>query len=682
MSLKTSVNKPHLSDPIYKIPHVGLKTAELFKKLKIRTVKDLFNYVPSRVVDLSNPISVKEALKRESEKVLIYGEILNIKIIKTPRRRIWITSAKIKDKTGQIRVVWFHQPYLKNFFKNKKYVFYGNVEYSPFTKEVTLISPEIFDVPKVVPIYRLTEGLSSKQIQRTIACALDRGYTLNDQLPVDLLKEYKLEKQKNALEDLHFPKSVKSFEKAKERFNFNELLTFILTNLYLKKINQRNSSFKIRTEKKLVDTFISSLPFKLTKDQNFAIHDIISDFKKTYPQSRMIQGDVGSGKTVIAFFATFLAIKSGYKVAYLAPTQILAHQHFESAKKILKPFGIKIGLLTSQTKNSAHSLRGVDLIIGTHAILQKNIKIKDLSLVIIDEQHRFGVEQRAFLMGGKKSPHFLSLSATPIPRTLAHIVFGNVDISLIKTKPEGRLKVKTYLVPANKRSNSYHFIDKLIKDGQQAFVICPLIEEKEVLDEKLFEINESKAVESEIKNLKNTILGRWQIEMLHGKMSSQEKDEKMKKMQSGEIKILVSTSVIEVGIDIACATTMIIESADRFGLSQLHQFRGRVGRSNLQSFCFLFTQDKLNDKSRDRLKTFVRNSDGFKLSEMDLKQRGPGAIFGTTQSGFEGLNPLWFENTKVLENASKAAKKIIDKIENYPDIYKAIKEKISVKHLE
>jgi len=684
MSSKTSAKSPSITDPISKIPYVGLKSAAHFLKLHIKTVEDLFKFAPRDVVDLSDPISVKSALKSEGQKVLILGEVEDLRIIKTPRRRIWITSAKISDKSGRIRVVWFHQPYLRNYFKNKKYVFYGLVEYSHFTKEVTMVSPEIYDEPGVIPIYHLTEGLSSKQIQRAVRHAVDAGYQLPEIIPDKLAKKFGLPAKKTALENLHFPHDKIFFNSAKERFNFDELLIFILTNLYLKKLNQSKSTFKIKTDPKVLSKFVLSLPFKLTADQKKAIDDVTQDFQKTYPMSRLLQGDVGSGKTVVALAGAHLAIKSGYKVAYLAPTLILARQHFETAKKLM-PRGTKIILLTSanKTKDKISEIKEADLIIGTHAIIQKDIEIPELALVIVDEQHRFGVEQREVLLKDKKQiPHLLSLSATPIPRTLAHIVFGNLDISTIKTKPIGRLPIKTYLIPDKKRADSYEFINNLIAKGQQAFVVCPLIEEKEYFGGTLFDEAGSKAVEAEIKNLQKTILGRRNIEMLHGRMKGADKEDKMQRMQEGKLDVLVSTSVVEVGVDVATATVMLIEEADQFGLSQLHQFRGRVGRSNLQSYCFLFTQRELNEKTRERLKTFVRNSDGFKLSEMDLKQRGPGAIFGTTQSGFEGLNPLWFENSEILKKASRAANDLLGQLEKMPELFKEVKEKLQTKHLE
>lgn len=674
---------PNLSDPISQVPYVGDKIAKKFANLGILTVEDLFLYMPRRVVDLTNVVTIQNAIRSEGKKVVVYGEIENLKVLKTQRRRIWITSAKIKDKTGSLRVVWFHQPYLRSYFKDQKYVLYGTAEYSHFTKEVTLISPEIFPEPGVIPIYHLTEGITSKMIQRTITHALSAGYELHEIIPQSVLKKYGFPTRQKSFLNLHFPKNVSDFEDAKGRFIFEELLVFMLGNLYLRGQNRNKKSYKIKTATKLLEEFLSQLPFILTSDQKKALKDILIDFKKTYPMNRLLQGDVGSGKTVVALAAAYLTAKSGLQTAYLAPTQILAHQHFETAKKILEPLGIKVEIFTAATMKTKKpsDIIQADLLIGTHAILQKSFAIPKLALVIVDEQHRFGVEQRNILLNLKKngpSPHLLSLSATPIPRTYAHIVFGNLDISTIKVKPSGRLPIKTFLIPQDKRTNSYRFIDELIGKGQQAFVICPLIEERESYSETLFEVIERKSVESEIKNLKKTILKQRRIAMLHGKMKSFEKQEKMKRLQTGEIDVLVSTSVVEVGVDVPRATAMVIEEAERFGLSQLHQFRGRVGRSDLQSYCFLFTNGELDQNSRERLRTFVQNSDGFKLSELDLKQRGPGAIFGTDQSGFKGLNPLWFENSEILRKASSAANDIIGEISRNRELFKIVNKKIAI----
>lgn len=679
-----------LDDSIEKIPYVGPKAAQAFLRLKIKTVENLLRFMPRDAIDLSDPIEIKKAQKIEGEKTVIYGEVIDLKILKTPRRRIWLTSAKIKDKSGIIRVVWFNQPYLSRFFQNKKYAFYGPIEFSNFTKEKTLVSPQIFDEPGIITIYRQSENLTSKQIKRTVDHALKAGYSLEDKLLDQIAKKYGYLSAKEATQKLHFPKTIHEFWAAKQRFIFDELIIFITANLYLKNQNLSKSAYQIETDAKILNEFTKLLPFKLTFDQRKALREVVGDFEQKVPMNRLLQGDVGSGKTVVAFAGAYLAIKSGYQVAYLAPTQILARQHFETAKKIFNKANIKIELLTAstakKTKNNNQFLK-TDFIIGTHAILQKDVKIPRLALVIIDEQHRFGVEQRALLGASltnvsRLTPHFLSLSATPIPRSLAHIIFGNLDISTIKSKPVGRLPIKTYLVPESKRSNSYRFIDDLIARRQQAFVVCPLIEERENLSGSLFDEDGRKAVEAEIISLQKTVLGKRKIEMLHGKMKGTDKEAKMMKMKDGEADVLVSTSVVEVGVDLPRATVMVIEGAEHFGLSQLHQFRGRVGRNSLPSYCFLFTGSNLNDKARERLKIFVRNDDGFKLSQMDLKGRGPGAILGSKQSGFFGINPLWFENSEILKKASSAAKNLVDNLKTRPDLEQKIKSQFETEHLE
>jgi len=686
----------NLSDSVENIPHVGPALAGAFERLHVKTVEDLFRFIPRDIIDLSNPISAKEAQKKDGEKVVLFGEIEDLKVIKTPKRRIWLTSAKIKDDTGKVRVVWFNQPYLRTFFKDQKYAFFGPVEYSNFTKDKTMLSPQIFASPGVITIYRQSEGLSSKQIQRSIKFALEAGYNLDNLVLDNLASKYKMPKSQDALLSLHFPKNVGEFYRAKERFIFDELLFFISANLYLKNLNAKKSSYKIDTDQKLLNQFISELPFELTDDQNKAMSEIVKDLGGMLPMNRILQGDVGSGKTVVALAAAYLAIKSGQRVAFLAPTQILASQHYQTANKLLTKLGVSVGLMTADTnrkfktqnsklKSSAEKLiTKDDLIIGTHAIIQESVEIPNLALVIVDEQHRFGVEQRNLLINQKSqnAPHFLSLSATPIPRTLAHIIFGNLDISTIFSKPKGRLPIKTYLVPQTKRNDSYKFIDDLIKKGQQAFVVCPLIEEQQTFTGTLFDLDGRKAVETEIKNLKATVLKKRNIEMLHGRMKAQDKEDQMAKMQDGSADVLVATSVVEVGVDLPRATVMVIEGAEHFGLSQLHQFRGRVGRNDLPSYCFLFTSGDLNDKTKQRLKAFVQNDDGFKLSQMDLKGRGPGAVLGNKQSGFFGINPVWFENSEILAKASKAAKALAPNLDKSPDLLKKITAMLETEHLE
>jgi len=669
----------NVNDPVTSLPFVGPSQAEKFSRLGINNVDQLLEYLPRDLLDLSNPSPINKISAKFSEKVIIHARVEDVSVIKTPRKHIWMVQGVLRDGAGELAVHWFNQPYLRNFFKkDRKYILYGEYSYDFQARKIALSNPEIFQDAGIFPIYPQTKNLTSKQISRAVRSAVDSGYRLPDLIP-SISNSF-------ITKNIHFPSSVEEYKNARKSFIFQKLIIFILANLYLKKESEHSPAYKVNPNRGLVGEFISLLPFELTKDQAKAIEDILDDYNKKYPMNRLIQGDVGSGKTVVALIAALMAIRSGYRVVWLAPTNILAAQHVATVEKFLKTMKsikIKVALITSQTKRQKDNKHQItaDLLIGTHALLQKDMKLEEVGLVIIDEQHRFGVDQRSALFNQKTIPHLLSLSATPIPRTLAHIIFGNLDISTIQMKPVGRIGVKTYLVPEAKRADSYKFIDSLIEKGQQAFVICPLIENK-TSDDVLFEVDDRKTVANELAKLQKGVLSHRRIAALHGKMKPTEKEEIMANMQDGEIDVLVSTSVVEVGVDVPRATVMMIENAEMFGLSQLHQFRGRVGRNDLQSYCLLFSQNLENEKTRDRLKTFIQNHDGFKLAEMDLRQRGPGAVLGTTQSGFSRFNPLWLENTKLLEDASKKAKELIEKLDTLPELNEKVLAELKTEHLE
>ena len=703
-----------VKDLITKIPFIGEAQAKKFARLKIETVEQLLEFLPRDLLDLSCPSPISKISTHFGEKVILLARVEDISVIRTPRRHLWMVQAKLRDGTGEIAVHWFNQPYLRNFFKTgKKYLLYGEYGYDFQSRKAVISNPEIYEKSGIFPIYPQTKSLTSKQISRAIKSALDVGYQLPDL--ISGIENNEITRQ------IHFPTSIERYKQARKHFIFQKLVIFILANLYLKTASENSPAFKVNPDRIFVEKFVQNLPFKLTRDQQKVIGEILDDFEKNSPMNRLIQGDVGSGKTIVALAAAIMTIRSGYRVAWLAPTNILAAQHYETVRKFvkfIKFIKLDVGLVTSQTKKlkSTNSKLEADLLIGTHALLQKDVKIENLGLVIVDEQHRFGVNQRADLLQKSKNekiPHLLSLSATPIPRTLAHIIFGNLDISTIEMKPAGRMMVKTYLVSEKKRADSYKFVDSLIAKDQQVFVICPLIESKNTGD-TLFEIDDRKTVANEVEKLQKGILSHRRIAALHGKMKPAEKEKIMSEMRNGKIDLLVSTSVVEVGVDISRATVMLIENAESFGLSQLHQFRGRVGRNDLQSYCLLFApslekkygstrhsiseetrlnkQSELprakaggsleNKKTRERLKTFVQNFDGFKLAELDLKQRGPGAILGTTQSGFGRINPLWFENTKILAVASAKARDLLQKLDNLPNLKQKVISELKTEHLE
>jgi ATP-dependent DNA helicase RecG len=669
-----------------KVPYVGKKFAEDFCKLSIETVEDLLLYKPKDVLDLSSPMSILQALAVNGKKVIISGEITKISQSRSPKKRMWVTTVEITDESGTIEARWFNQPFLKNSLKvGRQAIFYGPVEFDFYKKTKFLSSGQIFDKTGLFPIYGLTGQLSSKIISRCIHNALLAGYYVEEFLPDKIIERTKISDINLAINLIHFPKTKNEFYQGKQRIIFGELLVFTLANLYQRRINKLTKGYKILPSREMKN-FISSLPFKLTGDQVSTLDDIMKDFISGQPASRLVQGDVGSGKTIVALAASVATMAAGKRAVWLAPTEILADQHYKTAQKLLSGFDYKCQLVTAATKRvqkqkdkKIFSPDG-DLIIGTHAIFQDDVKISDVAVVIVDEQHRFGVEQRSKLSSGEITPHFISLSATPIPRSLAHIIFGNLDISVIKSKPIGRKPVKTYLVSEQKRNSFYEFVLNLIKRGQKAFIICPLIESAGSKD--LFGFDEAKAIETEFENLKKTPLGSVRIGKLHGKMKSDKKIEVMRKMNEDEVDVLVCTSVVEVGVDVTSATVMIIEDAEKFGLSQLHQFRGRVGRNDLQSYCFIFTKNIKDEVTRERLKAFVRSSDGFELAQKDLELRGPGAILGTQQSGFSGFNPLWLENTKTLKDARECAQMVVGDVEKHKKLFVKLTKLLETDHLE
>jgi len=678
------------ADAVSKIPYVGASQARAFERLGINSVEDLLNYLPRDLIDLSKPLPLSRAKLCRGEKVVVLAEVSKLRLVRTPRRRMWLVEGRLVDPSGSLRVIWFNQPYMKNYFRRGgKFVFYGEVNYDFSAKATALINPTVYDDVGLFSVYPLTQGLTSRQISRAVKRALDNGWHLEEFLPRAILERNALAPLGEATHQAHFPETVARHERAKKRFIFNHLLTFILANLYQNEQNRQRVGYSVRIDLAYLKKFLASLPFALTSDQKAVLKEILSDLRKPVALNRLIQGEVGSGKTVVALAAALMVVRSGLRVVWLVPTEILAQQHFDTAKKFLAGRKVKVALLTATSKKieAVSSKLEADLIVGTHAVLQKNIQIKNLGLVVVDEQQRFGVEQRAYLAeGGTAQPHFLSLSATPIPRTLAHVVFGNLDISYIKSRPAGRREVKTYLVPEKKRAGAYDFIAKLLRAGQQAFVICPLISKSdaEAPENSLFDVlaEDKKTVLSEVENLSKTVLGSAKIAALHGKMKPAEKEAVMRKMHENEIDVLVSTSVVEVGVDVPKATAMVIEDAERFGLSQLHQFRGRIGRSNLQAFCFLFSRYVESEKIRRRLRAFVQSTDGFKLAEMDLKLRGPGAILGLQQSGFKGVNPLWFENSALLTTASASAKKLLPQLGELPVLKAKVEKELGTEHLE
>lgn len=621
-----------------------------------------------------------------------------------------LTEALIEDDSGAIKAVWFNQPFLvRNLSAGVNVSLSGKVVYAQEGLQLSNPSYELLGsgqslhTARLVPVYHETEGLSSKWLRAHIKPILKLSNEVKEFLPPEILKSQKLRGLSEAIGQIHFPDNMEKSQEARRRLAFDELFLVQLYMMSQKKKWQENSAVKIDFNKELekeIKNFVDSLPFKLTGAQKISSWKIIKDLEKNRPMNRLLEGDVGSGKTLVALISALAIIKSGYQAAFMAPTEILARQHFAEAIRRFKNIDLKISLLTGSEnkiysggeikemnkKDILENIKngGINFIIGTHSLIQEKVAFKNLAFSIVDEQHRFGIDQRAKLQrevadikdGLKTVPHLLSMTATPIPRTLALTVYGDLDLSILDEMPIGRQKIITKLVAPANRNLAYEFIRNQIKKGRQAFVICPLIEESDFL--------EVKSATEEYEKLSKKIYPDLKIGLLHGRMKPKEKEEAMKKFSSGEIHILVSTSVVEVGIDIPNASVMLIEGADRFGLAQLHQFRGRVGRGKYQSFCFLFT-DSTSSTTHRRLSALVKSDNGFELAEKDLQIRGPGELVGIRQSGLPDLAMASLSDAELIKNAREEAFELISadcKLLKYPKLADKLKRFTKKVHFE
>jgi ATP-dependent DNA helicase RecG len=636
-----------LDTPIAKLPRINERYLKKFHKLGLNTVRDLLYHFPNRYDDFSKIIAINKL--KLNETATIQGEILTIENTRTFKKRLVLTEALIKDKTGSVKAIWFNQPFLtKNLKPGKKVSLSGKLSSGPSGSYLSNPSYEALGrathTAGLVPVYPETIGLGSRFIRYYIKLVLLTANQIKEFMPLEILKKQKLPSISAALKNIHFPKTLRLAEQAKQRFAFEELFLLQLFVLKQKKKLQKENAFAISFNKELIQSFVKKLPFKLTNAQRKAAWEIFQDLEKSQPMNRLLQGDVGSGKTIVATMASLEVARDGYQVAFMAPTEILAQQHFKEISKLLKKLGLKIGLLTRSKKKFSDD---TNVVIGTHALIQKGVEFKNLALVIVDEQHRFGVEQRARLVRGKQIPHLLSMTATPIPRTLALTIYGDLDISLLDEMPKGRQRIITKVVPPDQRKQAYEFIRREVKKGRQVFVICPRIEpsqkKESEIDKKTGQMKispvkllwaEVKAVKEEHEKLNEKVFPDLKIAMLHGKMKPKEKEEIMTDFSAKKTDVLVSTSVVEVGIDIPNATVMMIEGADRFGLAQLHQFRGRVGRGKHQSYCFLFST---SGNATSRLRALQKSENGFELAEKDMQIRGPGQFYGVRQSGLPDL---------------------------------------------
>lgn len=666
-----------INSPITVLRGVGESYKYLIGKLGIMTVEDLLYHFPFRYEDFSKVISISEA--KEGETVTVNGVMEKIDNIYT-RNGKRITKAKISDPTGFLDIYWFNQHYLKNYFKlGQDYTFSGKV--GKFSNKLSLVSPEYerldtakLNTGRLAPIYPETTGITSKWLRNKINDVLSLIETekfLDDYLPENIIKKENLWDLKTSMKQIHFPDTLENAEKAKNRLAFDELFLELLNVETRKKQNQTNyKSLPFNAEKYTpkINEFIKKLPFKLTQSQDSSLKEIIADTARAHPMNRLLEGDVGTGKTIVAATTAYFTHLNGYKTLYLAPTEILAQQHYETFNKFLGPYNVKIGLKTSSNKITINN-SNYDIVIGTHALLFGEDKFKKVGLVVIDEQHRFGVEQRAKLLPDNDGikPHLLSMTATPIPRTLALTLYGDLDISILKTHPNKEKKITTKIVPESTREKAFEWIKAR---NEPTFIVCPLIEISESTG-----LENVKSAEYEFKKLKEGVFSNKTVGLLHGRMKSKDKEDVMRKFRSGEIQILVSTPVIEVGVDIPQATIMVIESAERYGLASLHQLRGRVGRGTKEGFCMLFMSN--NSRSGySRLRNLEIYDSGLELAEIDMKIRGQGDIYGVTQHGYKIFKIADLNDLGLIEKAKKASQEIYAEINLYPKL----KEKLAKSH--
>jgi len=658
------------------LPLVGHVYQRRLEKLKIYTIEDLLYHVPNRYADYSKVSKIKGL--RIDDIVTIKGTITSMKNIYTKGGKK-IQIAEFEDNTGNITIIWFNQPFLtRSIKKGEKYSLSGKV--GSFDRKKVLTSPDwepigekkdTIHTGRLVPVYPETYGVSSKWLRGRISNYLESfGSEINEFLPKNVLEEYHLDKFQNSIRNVHFPTNIDAAKTSKKRLAFNELLFIHLRNLYRKSDWNKNSTIhKLSIDKKTYNKFLEVLPFSLTKSQERSIKEIFDDLKRETPMNRLLEGDVGSGKTVVAAAATFASFINGYQSIIMAPTQILAQQHYITLKEIFKSFKVRVALITSAEVKA--DIGKADIFVGTHALIHKKVDFDNVAFIAIDEQHRFGVEQRAHLVkkSGKKntSPHVLTMTATPIPRTIALTFYGDLDLSVLEELPKGRKPITTWLVPPKKRQGAYDWIeDQIKKSVVQAFVICPLIEESE--NETMKQV---KAATQEFENIKET-LPDLRIGLLHGRLKADEKNQILDSFKKGKTDILVSTPVVEVGIDVPNATIMVIEGADRFGLAQLHQLRGRVGRGKVKSYCMLFT-DLRSQKVQTRLAALQKTLSGFELAELDLKLRGPGELFGKRQHGFPELKIATWQDTSLIKQTKIFAQKVIQSPSKYKKLAEILK---------
>lgn len=647
----------NLTDPLRVIKGIGEKTERDFNRLGLFTVDDLLRHYPRAYDVFEAPIPISEIT--EGKVVSIEASVVSGLQTKQVRN-LKILSCRVKDSSGVLNLTWFNMPFLKNKLRmGYHYIFRGKI----VRKNGVLVieQPKIYTREEyrlkmnvLQPVYSLTSGITNNTISKTVKIALGQLDLSKDYLPKRIIKEYKLISQKDALKEIHFPKSWETMKDARNRLVFDEFFQFTLALSALKEKKKAWHNTYPMKDLKEVDQFIRELPYELTNAQVKVWKEIKKDLTGNYTMNRLIQGDVGSGKTILAALALFLTALNGYQGSLMVPTEVLAKQHYENLTGMFAKYGVNtillVGSMTASEKKKAYEKiknHEVDIIIGTHALIQEKVEYDKLALAITDEQHRFGVRQREALSGKGNHPHVLVMSATPIPRTLAIILYGDLDISVVDELPANRLPIKNCVVDTGYRATAYRFIAKQVSEGRQAYVICPMVDESEAIEaENVLEYTEK---------LKEAMPPEITVEYLHGKMKPKEKNDIMERFAKGEIQVLVSTTVVEVGVNVPNASVMMIENAERFGLAQLHQLRGRVGRGSHQSYCILVS-GSTSRETKERLEILNRSNDGFYIAGEDLKLRGPGDMFGIRQSGdMEFRIGDIYNDAKVLMKANEAA---------------------------
>lgn len=718
-----------LSDKLEDLFRLDINQKKALHKLKLFSVADLLFHFPVRYSDISEVKKISELIT--GDMATVYGQVSKLKTKKAFRTKIPMAEGEIADLSGKIKIMWFNQAYLAKMIKNgdtvkltgkiangKNGIYLTNPEFEKMpdmpidSHDSLFVKEEKIGQGFSYPIYPETKGITSKWFYHTID-KIFKNKTLDniiDYIPEDILKKYHLPTLKTALVWIHAPKNKKDAESARKRFAFEEVFCIQLERQHDKLEYKKNKSYTIKPDKKNVDEFMSRFPFEPTDSQKKAIKTVIEDMGRDFPMSRLLEGDVGSGKTAVAATAAYLAQHTkpngqsfgNLQTAYMAPTEILATQHFESFIKYFKHLPINIGLITGSGCRKYPSKSNPDgwtnisraqllkwvangevpILIGTHALIQKAVKFKHLALSVIDEQHRFGTAQRRKLVTKEgTAPHLLSMTATPIPRTLALTIYGDLDLSLLNEMPIGRMPIITEIITPDKRDDTYEKIRKELEAGRQLYVICPRIFEPD--PEKEMALNVKSAV-AEAKRLKKEVFQDYEIGVLHSKMSKDKKEEVMQDFTNGEIHILCATSVVEVGVNVPNATVIIIEGAERFGLAQLHQLRGRVIRSNHQAYCYVFAEAK-SEKTIERLKALKTAKNGFELAELDLSLRGAGELGGTKQWGITDLGMEAIKNIKMVEAARTEAIRLIaedTELKNYPLLKQKVKSKVSEFHFE